>query len=76
MDHLTLILKTITVSTDFSEYTAQYLGQLNTTYVQTNPAVSPQIYVTLKTPSVYIPVSALLHCCYEQSHLTHCEKQT
>ncbi|DBA75926.1 TPA: hypothetical protein ACH3X2_008985 [Trebouxia sp. C0005] len=56
LDYLTLILKTVTVSTDFSEYSAQYLGQLNTSYVQTNPEVSPQIYATLKTPSVYIPV--------------------
>ncbi|KAL0056069.1 hypothetical protein WJX82_007413 [Trebouxia sp. C0006] len=55
LDYLTLILKTVTVSTDISEYTAQYLGQLNTTYVQTNSEVSPQIYATLKTPSVYIP---------------------
>lgn len=76
MDYLTLILRTVTVSTDFSEYTAQYLGQLNTTYVQTNSEVSPQIYATLKTPNVYIPVSALLHACSEQSHLTCCEKQT
>nr|QOL01268.1 putative extracellular protein TR9_071c [Trebouxia lynnae] len=55
LDCLTLILKTVTVMTDFSEYTAQYLGQLNTSYVQTNPDVSAQNYATLKTPSVYLP---------------------
>ena len=76
LDYLTLILKTVTVSTDISEYTAQYLGQLNTTYVQTNSEVSPQIYATLKTPSVYIPVSALLRACCERSHLARCETQT
>ena len=59
LDCLTLILKTVTVMTDFSEYTAQYLGQLNTSYVQTNPDVSAQNYATLKTPSVYLPVSLL-----------------
>lgn len=55
LDYLTMILKTATNRTDFSEYTAHYLGQLNTTYVQSNPAVGPQIFATLKTPSVFIP---------------------
>ena len=65
LDYLTLILKTATNRTDFSEYTAHYLGQLNTTYVQSNPAVGPQVFATMKTPSVFIPVSLLLQCCQQ-----------
>lgn len=51
MDQLNLI---ITEVLHFSDNTVQFLGQLNTTYVQTDPQVSPDIYATLKTPGVYI----------------------
>ena len=57
-----MILRTVKVSTDFSDFSTQKLGQLNTSYVQTNSEVSPQIYATLKTPSAYIPVSVQLAC--------------
>ena len=76
LDYLSLILQTVKVSTDLSQHTAQYLGQLDDSeYVQSNPEASPEIYATLKFPSQYIPVSHAASWLHVQSMPCSCIMQ-
>lgn len=58
LDYLTDILQDV-ISENGSVFFEQYFGQLNATYVQSNSALGPEIYVTLRSSGAYLPVSRL-----------------
>ena len=60
LNYLTGILQEVFFSNETSVYANQRRGQLNGTYVQTNPSLSSVPYATLKYPDAYLPVSAHL----------------
>ena len=62
LNYLTHILQEVFLSNETSVYANQRRGQLNGTYVLTNPSRSSSPVATLKYPDAYIPVSALLLC--------------
>lgn len=60
LNYVTYILQEAFVSSETSVYANQRRGQLNGTYVQTNPSQSAAPYATLKYPDAFLPVSTHL----------------
>lgn len=58
LDYITDTLQDV-VRDNASTFSNQQLGQLNTTYVQSNSNVSPEIYASLRTTGAYLPVCAI-----------------
>ncbi len=58
LDYLTdILLDVVSDDVDSSIYSNERVGQLNATYVQSNSALSYDIYATLRYSGQYLPVS-------------------
>lgn len=61
LNYLTHIVQEVFLSNETSVYANQSRGQLDGTYVLTDPSQASVPYATLKYPDAYLPVSTPVH---------------